>query len=242
MKTNIIMLKYFFYFLLYAFFIFISCSKTNNVTEKNDTNSVKEKPIIENNNNSTFNDPKEPDSINNKNTIAFLRKYGELNKENKILLKTRLGDITLKLYDDTPLHRASFIFLTKVGYFDTTCFYRVVPNFVIQGGESERLDTQNFKAKYMRYKLPSEFRKNRKHKYGSLALARDWKNNPLKRSTAFEFYIVQNRKGAHHLDGEHTVFGEVTSGFEVIDKIVNLKAGSDEWPLEDVFIKAIVIK
>lgn len=184
---------------------------------------------------------KDPDSINNKNTVSFLEKYGKLNTQNKILIKTRLGNITLELYDDTPLHRASFIFLTKVGYFDTTCFYRVVPNFIIQGGESERLDTQNFKAKYLRYKLPSEFRKNRKHKYGALASARDWVNNPHKRSTPFEFYIIQNRNGAHHLDGEHTVFGEVISGFEVIDKIVNLKAGSDEWPLEDVFIKAIVI-
>lgn len=242
MKANITMLRYCSFFLFCLFFIPMSCTKTNNAINKNDTNSVKKKPIIDKNNNSTVNVPKEPDSINNKNTVAFLRKYGELNKENKILLKTRLGNITLKLYDDTPLHRASFIFLTKVGYFDTTCFYRVVPNFVIQGGESERLDTQNFKAKYMRYKLPSEFRKNRKHKYGALALARDWKNNPSKRSTAFEFYIVQNRKGAHHLDSEHTVFGEVISGFEVIDKIVNLKAGSDEWPLNDVFIKAIVIK
>ncbi len=185
---------------------------------------------------------KEADSIDNKNTVAFLKKYGELNKENKILIKTRLGNISLKLYDDTPLHRASFIFLIKVGYFDTTCFYRVVPNFIIQGGESERLDTQRFKAKYHRYKLPSEFRKNRKHKYGALAAARDWENNPSKKSTAFEFYIIQNKQGAHHLDGEHTVFGEVTSGFNVIDKIVNLKAGSDEWPLEDVFIEVKIIE
>ncbi len=185
---------------------------------------------------------KEPDSIDNKNTVAFLKKYGALNKENKVLIKTRLGDIKLKLYDDTPLHRASFIFLVKVGYFDTTCFYRVVPDFIIQGGESERLDTQNFKAKYLRYKLPSEFRANRKHKYGALAAAREWKNNPHKKSTPFEFYIVQSKKGAHHLDGEHTVFGEVISGFNVIDKIVNLKTGSDEWPLTDVFIKAEVIK
>lgn len=184
---------------------------------------------------------KEADSINNKNTVAFLTKYGALHQENKIRIKTRLGNITLKLYDETPLHRASFIFLTKVGYFNTTCFYRVVPNFIIQGGESERLDTQNFKAKYRRYKLPKEFNKNLKHKYGALASARDWVNNPHKKSTPFEFYIVQNRKGAFHLDGEHTVFGEVVSGFDVIDKIVNLKTGSDEWPLEDVFMKVEVI-
>jgi len=182
------------------------------------------------------------DSINNKNTVAFLRKYGELNPETSVVIKTRLGDIGIRLYEDTPLHRASYVFLTKVGYFNTTCFYRVVPDFIIQGGESERLDTQRYKARYMRYKIPPEFRSNRKHKYGSIALARDWVNNPQKKSTAFEFYIVQNRKGAHHLDGEHTVFGEVTYGFEAIDRIVSLEAGSDEWPLEDVFMKVTVVE
>ena len=190
----------------------------------------------------TIESNKPADSIDNKNTVAFLKKYGELNKETRLLLKTRLGDIGIQLYEDTPLHRASFVFLTKMGYFDTTCFYRVVPDFIIQGGESERLDTQRFKARYMRYKIPAEFRENRKHKYGAIALARDWVNNPRKNSTAFEFYIIQNRTGAHHLDGEHTVFGEVISGFETIDRIVNLEAGSDEWPLQDVFMKIEVVR
>jgi len=181
------------------------------------------------------------DSINKKNVVQFLTLYGKENKQNKVLIKTRLGNIKIQLYDDTPMHRASFIFLTEMGYFDTTCFYRVVPDFVIQGGESERLDTQRYKARYERYKISPEFRTNRKHKYGAVALARDWKSNPGKKSTAFEFYIVQNRKGAHHLDGEHTVFGEVISGFDTIDKIVNLEAGNDEWPLHDVFMKIEVI-
>jgi len=184
---------------------------------------------------------KAKDSLNSKNVAQFLTLYGNENKEQIVLIKTRLGNIKIQLYKDTPQHRASFIFLIKMGYFDTTCFYRVVPDFVIQGGESERLDTQRYKARYERYKISPEFRENRKHKYGAVALARDWKDNPRKKSTAFEFYIVQNRKGAHHLDGEHTVFGEVISGFETIDKIVNLEAGNDEWPLNDVFMKIEVI-
>ena len=184
---------------------------------------------------------KPADSIDNRNTIPFLEQYGELNQETKVRIKTRLGNIDIQLYEDTPLHRASFIFLTKVGYFDTTCFYRVVPGFIIQGGESERLDTQKFKARYWRYRIPPEFRENRKHKYGAVAMARDWENNPGKRSTAFEFYIVQSRDGAHHLDGEHTVIGEVVSGFETVDRIVSLDAGSDEWPLEDVFMKVDIL-
>ena len=184
---------------------------------------------------------KESDSIDTKNVVDFLTNYGNENKESIVMLKTRLGNIKIKLYGDTPLHRANFIFLSKIGYFDSTCFYRVVPDFIIQGGNSERIKTMRYRNKYRNYKIPSEFKSNRKHKYGALAAARDWENNPHKKSNPFEFYIIQSRDGGHHLDGEHTVFGEVISGFSTIDKIVNLKAGNDEWPLDDVFMKMEVL-
>ena len=185
---------------------------------------------------------KKPDSITSKNAIDFLIAYGEKHNDNKILLKTRLGNIIIKLYDDTPLHRANFIFLTEVGYFNTTCFYRIVPNFIIQGGNSESSKTLRIRNQYQNYTVPPEFRSNIKHKYGAVAAARDWEYNISKKSNPFEFYIVQGRNGAHHLDGDHTVFGEVISGLEVVDKINKLKAGRDEWPYEDVFIEAEVIK
>jgi len=185
---------------------------------------------------------KEKESINEKNTIAFLTKYGNENPETLVRLKTRLGNITIKLYEETALHRANFIFLVKEGYFDTTCFYRVVPDFIIQAGDSENLTTQRMRNQYKNYELPAEFHPDLKHSYGAVAAARDWEDNPLKKSTAFEFYIIQNKKGGHHLDGEHTVFGQVISGFDTIDKIAYLKAGGDEWPLQDVFIKAEIIR
>ena len=185
---------------------------------------------------------KPSDSITSKNAIDFLIAYGEEHKENKVLLKTRLGNITIQLYDDTPLHRASFIFLTKVGYFNTTCFHRVVPNFIAQGGNSESTKTLRVRNQYQNYTIPPEFRTHRKHKYGAVAAARDWEYNISKKSNPFEFYIIQGRQGAHHLDNDHTVFGEIISGYNVIDKIVNLKAGRDEWPYEDVFIEAKIIE
>ncbi len=229
--------------LLFLGFIFLMLSiGCESDKKENQSNKPSSKRITKDSGDQeNLEESKPKDSINKKNAVAFLNIYGKQNKESKVLLKTRLGNIMIQLYDDTPLHRASFIFLTKMGYFNTTCFYRVVPDFIIQGGESERLDTQRYKARYRRYKIPPEFRDNRKHNYGAVALARDWKNNPNKNSTAFEFYIVQSRQGAHHLDGEHTVFGEVISGFETIDKIVNLEAGSDEWPLDDVFMNIEVI-
>ena len=181
------------------------------------------------------------DSLNKHNVTTFLTAYGEKNKETKILIKTGYGNIKIRLFKDTPLHRANFIFLTKIKYFDTTVFYRVAKNFVLQGGNSDNFQTVKDRYKYGNYKLPTEFRKNRKHKYGALAAARDWKKNPEKLSSPFEFYIVQNRKGAHHLNYEHTVFGEVISGFDTMDKIAKIKVGEDEWPEEDVHMKVEIL-
>lgn len=233
-------MKYF-SILFFTLFLIINSSCKNDKNEPKEKEIPAQKVMQKENIKAPSAPENRKDSINKKNAVLFLSKYGEVNKETKVLIKTRLGNIKIQLFEDTPLHRASFIFLTKMGYFDTTCFYRVVPDFIIQGGESERLDTQKYKARYHRYKIPPEFKKNRRHTYGAIAMARDWENNPRKYSTAFEFYIVQNRKGAHHLDGEHTVIGQVISGFDTIDKIVNLKAGSDEWPLDDVFMKIEVI-
>ena len=182
------------------------------------------------------------DSLKRHNVDAFFTEYEKQNRETKVLIKTKFGDIKLRLYNNTPIHRANFIFLTKIGYFNTTVIYRVAKNFVIQGGNSDDIYTMKQRHKYGNYLLKPEFRSNRKHKYGALASAREWENNPNKLSSPFEFYIVQNRKGAHHLDNEHTVFGEVISGFRTIDKIANLEAGIDEWPIEDVFLKVEVIK
>lgn len=174
------------------------------------------------------------DSLNRHNTNAFLTEFGKQNQETLVRIKTDFGDIKIQLYKDVPIHRANFIFLTKIGYFDTTVFYRVAKNFVIQGGNSDEMYTQKVRRKYGNYLLKPEFRKNRTHKYGALAAARQWEHNPHKLSSPFEFYMVQNKNGAHHLDHEHTVFGEVISGFNTMKKISKIKVGIDEWPVEDV--------
>lgn len=236
------MIKYLLYNIIFILLL-ASCNKNNvSVNENNKPRTIinKEEKINSQVKQKTIR-IKESDSIDTKNVVAFLTKYGNENKETIVIIKTRLGNMKIRLYNDTPLHRANFIFLTKIRYFDSTCFYRVVPDFIIQGGNSERIKTMKYRNKYRNYKMPAEFRPNRKHKYGALAAARDWENNPNKLSNPFEFYIIQSRDGGHHLDGEHTVFGEVISGFSTMDKIVNLKTGSDEWPLNDVFMKVEVL-
>ena len=187
-------------------------------------------------------EPKAWDSLNHKNAVDYLIAYGKIHKQNKVRVKTRLGTMIVKLYDDTPLHRASFLFLINAGYFNTTCFHRVVPDFIVQGGNSEHIKTMNIKNKYENYTIPPEFRKHHKHKFGALAAAREWENNISKKSNPFEFYFIQAKNGGHHINGEHTVFGEVISGFNVLNKIAKVKTGRDEWPLEDVYMEIEVIK
>lgn len=181
------------------------------------------------------------DSLNNKNTEVFLAEYGKQNQETKVIIKTDFGNIKLLLYKDVPIHRANFVFLTKIKYFNSTVFYRVAKNFVIQGGNSDEMHTQKQRRKYGNYLMKPEYRKNRTHKYGALAAAREYEDNPDKLSSPFEFYIVHNRKGSHHLDNNHTVFGEVISGFDTMDKIANVKVGVDQWPEDDVKMRIEIL-
>ena len=215
------------FFFLFIFSLFFQCIIENKNTEiktkiLHKTNEKKKKVI------------KTWDSLNRHNTEVFLTEFALQNRENLILIKTDFGSIKIRLYEDVPMHRANFIFLTKINYFNSTVFYRVAKNFVIQGGNSDEIHTQKERRKYGNYLLKPEFRKKRKHKYGALAAAREWENNPNKLSSPFEFYIVQKKSGAHHLDNEHTVFGEVIAGFDTMEKISKVKVGEDEWPIDDI--------
>jgi len=184
---------------------------------------------------------KELDTISKDNAVSFLEAYGKLNPETIVHIETRLGNLKIKLYPETPLHRASFVFLTKTGYFNTTAFHRIVPNFIVQGGNSDFPITRKLRMKY-NYRIPAEMKPNRTHKYGALAAARQWENNPNKISSPFEFYMIQDKRGSHHLDGEHTIFGEIMEGFDTMEKIAKLETDKKEWPLKEVFIKASVIR
>ncbi|MDX6745804.1 peptidylprolyl isomerase [Polaribacter sp. PL03] len=219
--------------LLVIFLSFYQCKEEKKSTlktketlkkeKKNDAKKALEKKVL-----------KPWDSLNKENVEAFFTEYGKQNNETKVIIKTEFGDIKLRLYNDVPIHRANFIFLTKLKYFNTTVIYRVAKNFVIQGGNSDETYTKKQRRLYGNYLLKPEFRNNRKHKYGALAAARQWEKNPNKLSNPFEFYIVHSRNGAHHLNNQHTVFGEVISGFNTMDKISKVKVGVDQWPVEDI--------
>ena len=188
-----------------------------------------------------------------------------------VSIKTRLGTIIVQLSDETPVHRDNFIKLVKANYFDTTLFHRVVPNFVIQGGDPDSLfitptDTNVLKQQ----RLLPEFSETLFHKRGALGAGRD--DNPLKASLFSQFYIVQGRPvtdadmdavekrkgggyrisdnkravykavgGLPRLDGDYTIFGEVVQGMGVVDAIAVL-AAHKELPLDTVRLKLTVLK
>lgn len=169
--------------------------------------------------------------------IPFLTEYGKENLETKIRIVTRLGNIDVLLYNDTPLHRANFIFLAKQGYFDGTFFHRVAEGFVIQGGNSDKPETSKKRTKIGNFLIPGEFNTAHRHTRGAFSAAKYAEQNVSKASSPYEFFIVQSERGAHHLDNDHTVFGRVISGMDVVDEINRQEVGEGEWPHLNIPIK-----
>jgi len=171
----------------------------------------------------------------------------EENKEVIVLLETTMGNIKLKLYNETPLHRDNFVKLVKEGFYDGLLFHRVINRFMIQGGDPDSRNAPAGKGLGVGgpgYTIPAEILPQFSHKKGSLAAARMGDQmNPQRASSGSQFYIVQNDSGTPHLDGAYTVFGETIEGFDVIDKIAAVKTDAAARPVEDVIIiKATIVK
>ncbi|QNE40272.1 peptidylprolyl isomerase [Hymenobacter sp. NBH84] len=197
------------------------------------------------------------------NVVALLTPYLQEHPGSEILLHTRLGTMRLRLYDDTPIHKANFLLLIRKGVFNETLFQRVEKGLVIQGGRST-----NRTIAINRYRLPPEMRPEHFHKKGALAMARyDDEQNPGQLSSGIDFYIVQGKKwapnqskalagrkltpaqiqtyategGLPSLDGKYTVFGEVVEGLDVLDKIADEPIDAYKWPKKDVNMKMEVV-
>ena len=193
-------------------------------------------------------------------------------QKHKFIMNTDQGVIEGILYDKTPLHSANFKKLAKQGFFNGLLFHRVIPDFMIQGGDPDSKNAkpgQQLGEGDVGYRIPAEFKYEYFHKRGALAAARD--DNPKKESSGCQFYIVDGKTytdadlqkvekrfdrkipdvqkqvyktvgGAPFLDGNYTVFGEVTKGMEVVEKIVNQKRDKNDRPLEDQRIKSVKVK
>ena len=180
--------------------------------------------------------------LNDKNAIPFFFKYQKENLENKVRISTRFGNIDIKLFKNTPYHRANFIYLTKKGYFNNTTFHRVVPDFIIQGGNSDRYETSKKRNEIGKYLLPPDTNKGHKHHRGVISMPSSEIENPHKLASPYEFFIVQQNPGAYHLDGSYTAFGKVIAGMEVVDKINKQRTDKRETPLTNVFINISILE
>lgn len=195
----------------------------------------------------------------------------------KVLIETSMGNITVMLYDETPLHRDNFIKLVESNFYDSILFHRVINNFMIQAGDptSKNAATDVLLGDAdTDYTIPAEFDYPKYyHKKGALAAARTGDDeNPERRSSGSQFYIVQGRTftdekldkyeshlgikmpaeireyyktigGTPHLDTQYTVFGEVLEGMDVVNAIAAVETNKDDRPLVDVrILKMKIIK
>ena len=180
--------------------------------------------------------------LNDQNAIPFFFEYQKANLEDKVRISTRFGDIDIQLYQNTPYHRANFIYLTKKEYFNGSTFHRVVPGFIIQGGNSDRKETAKKRSKIGKYLLPPDTRKGNKHHRGVISMPSSEIENPHKLASPYEFFIVKQSPGAYHLDGSYTAFGKVIKGMDVVDQINKQKVDNREAPLTNIHMEVSIIE
>ena len=182
-----------------------------------------------------------PFKLSDKNVMEFFLEYDKNNKENKVRVYTGFGEIDIQLFDNTKFHRSNFIYLTKNNYFDGTQFYRVINNFIIQAGNSDNTKISRKRKKIGRYILPNDLDKGYKHIRGMVSMPSSLVDNPYKLASPFEFFIVQKKDGAHHLDGDYTIFGKVIRGMNIVDKIASTPTDNLDWPIDNIYINKVEI-
>jgi len=192
--------------------------------------------------------------------------------ETRVKIITSLGDIVIKLSNKTPKHRDNFIKLVNEHFYDSTLFHRVINSFMIQGGDPASKNAPPgimLGEGSVGYTVPAEFDSTLFHKKGALAAARD--DNPEKASSGCQFYIVEGKKlndgeldmieiknnikfspakrmtykmngGTPFLDTRYTVFGEVISGIEVVEKITLEPVDGNNRPITNISMKMEVLK
>ena len=191
-----------------------------------------------------------------------------------ILIMTNYGDMVVRLFNETPLHRDNFVSKVRSGFYDSLLFHRVINNFMIQGGDptgKKAIKGQPVgSGSAPGDRIPAEFRTDKGiyHKRGALAAARD--NNPQQASSNCQFYIVQRKAwrtgqldstavgrklslnneqkkiytskgGTPHLDGGYTVFGELETGEEILDKIAAAKTDRSDRPESDIRMRLFLL-
>jgi len=158
--------------------------------------------------------------------------------ETKAVIETKFGNIELRFFPEkAPNHVNNFIELAKKGFYEGTTFHRVIPGFMIQGGDpnSKSTDKSRHGTGSPGYSIKAEFN-DKLHKRGVLSMARS--ANPDSAGSQFFICVADSS----FLDRQYTVFGEVVSGMEAADKIVNQPKDARDNPVERIEMKVRVIE
>ena len=158
-------------------------------------------------------------------------------KAPKAVIKTKFGDMEVVFFPDkAPKHVENFVTLAKSGFYNGTIFHRVIPGFMIQGGDPNTKDPKKPETYGMGgpgHQVNAEFN-DIPHRRGILSMART--NDP--NSAGSQFFIVV--KDSNFLDGQYTVFGEVVKGMEVADQIVSLPRNARDLPTERAEMTVVI--
>jgi peptidyl-prolyl cis-trans isomerase B (cyclophilin B) len=168
---------------------------------------------------------------------AFSDQEIEIMERKTAVVQTKFGNITLRFFPEVaPNHVNSFTNLANDGFFDGTTFHRVVPGFVIQGGDpnTKSDDRARHGSGGPGYTLEAEF-SNLPHKRGTLSMARS--ANPDSAGSQFFICVADTPL----LDGQYTVFGEVVDGMDAVDKIVSQERDPRDNPIERIEIKVEIV-
>ena len=221
-----------------SFFAFVCGDNKTDTNTQNQTQN-QQQTQTQQQNTQTQNTQKKTDSMTTKTDSTDSKSTDE---SNIVVLKTSMGDIEIELFEkEAPKHVANFKKLVNSGFYEGTTFHRVIPGFMIQGGDpnSKDNDRSNDGQGGPGYTVPAEI--NAKHVKGSLAGARMGDQvNPKRESSGSQFYIVTGE--ASHLDGQYTVYGKVTKGLDIALKIENVKRDAMDNPIEKVTIKKVEFK
>ena len=158
----------------------------------------------------------------------------DISKKYTAVIKTSMGDMSIEFFtEDAPMTVNNFINLSRDGYYDNVIFHRVISGFMIQGGDPSGTGHGEM-GKYPGYKFEDELNNQRSYDKGILAMA-----NAGPDTNGSQFFIMHVD---YPLPYQYTIFGFVTEGLDVIDKIASVETGDGDKPINDVVIETIEVK